>query len=74
MKKILQKEKLSFEPAATPEIINEVREKIYDHLIVYVDANDNGIENVKDKQVNGMPTTLWDKVGKTNPMWWDESP
>jgi uncharacterized UPF0160 family protein len=38
-----------------------------------VDANDNGVDKVNEKDVAAVPTTLWSRVAKINPMWWDES-
>ena len=70
---ILQREKnkLTFKPIVNEDIIKEVREKIYRNFIIYVDANDNGIDKIDSKEVTGVPTTLWAKVAKMNPMWWD---
>jgi len=68
-----EKEHLTFEPIYNQQIIDEIREKIYKHLIIYVDANDNGVDKVHEKDVSTVPTTLWQRVAKINPMWWDES-
>lgn len=68
-----EKEHLTFEPICTQQIVDEIREKIYKHLIIYVDANDNGVDKVHEKDVSTVPTTLWQRVAKINPMWWDES-
>ena len=38
-----------------------------------MDANDNGVDKVNDKDVSSVPTTLWARVAKANPMWWDEN-
>lgn len=38
-----------------------------------MDANDNGVEKVRDKDVSAVPSTLWARVGKLNPMWWEEN-
>jgi len=40
-------------------------------LIIYADANDNGIDKIEEKDVSSVPTTLWSRVAKLNPMWWD---
>ena len=48
-----------------------IREDIYKHFVIYVDANDNGISKVDDKD-SSVVTTLWDRVGRINPMWWEE--
>jgi uncharacterized UPF0160 family protein len=40
--------------------------------VIYVDANDNGVDKVYDKDVAAVPTTLWSRVAKVNPMWWEE--
>ena len=63
-----EKDKISFEP-----IINEEIEKIYKNFIIYVDANDNGVDKVNDKDVSALPTTLWNRIGKINPMWWEHA-
>ena len=65
------KEKLPFKPILTQEIVNDIREKIYKNFIIYVDANDNGIDKVNDKEFVSVPTTLWSRIAKINPMWWD---
>lgn len=70
---ILSKEKLPFEPFKSAQVLDEVREKIYKNLIIYVDANDNGVDKINEKDVSSVPTTLWARVAKINPMWWDES-
>lgn len=54
-------------------IIEEIREKIYKNIVIYVDANDNGVDKVYDKDVASAPTTLWSRVAKVNPMWWEEN-
>ena len=41
--------------------------------MIFVDANDNGVDRVDGKQVNAAPSTLWSRIGKLNPMWWDET-
>lgn len=43
------KERLPFKPVLTQEISDDIREKIYKNFIIYVDANDNGIDKVHDK-------------------------
>ena len=55
------------------EIIKRITEKIYENFIRYVDANDNGVSKIGEKEVSGVPTTLWRRVGKLNPMWWEEA-
>ena len=67
-----EKGKLPFEPILNEAIVEEIREKIYKNLIIYVDANDNGVDKVYEKDVAAVPTTLWSRVAKINPMWWDE--
>lgn len=64
---------MNFEPILNAAIIEEIRTKIYKHLIIYVDANDNGVDKVHEKDVSTVPTTLWQRVAKANPMWWDET-
>jgi uncharacterized UPF0160 family protein len=68
-----EKQNLTFEPILNPKIVDDIREKIYKHLIIYVDANDNGVDKVHEKDVSTVPTTLWQRVAKLNPMWWDET-
>lgn len=41
--------------------------------MIYVDANDNGVEKVHDKQFAHVPTSLWARISKLNPMWWDQN-
>lgn len=41
--------------------------------MIYVDASDNGIDKVNEKDFTAVPTTLWGRVAKMNPMWWDDS-
>ena len=41
--------------------------------MIYVDASDNGIDKVNEKDFTAVPTTLWGCVAKMNPMWWDDS-
>lgn len=71
---ILEKEKetLTFKPNSSPELVQDLREKIYKNFVLYVDANDNGVEKVQGKDVSNIPTTLWARVAKLNPMWWEE--
>lgn len=66
-----EKDKLTFKPILTEAIIEQIRQKIYKHFIIYVDANDNGVDKVYDKEVS-TPTTLWSRIAKINPMWWQE--
>ena len=75
VKKILEneKEKLTFTPNVNTEIINEIREKIYKNFIIYVDANDNGIDKIDNVNISFLPSTLWARVAKMNPMWWETS-
>jgi uncharacterized UPF0160 family protein len=54
------------------EVIDHVRESIYKHFVIYIDANDNGVSKVNEKDVN-VPTTIWWRVGEFNPMWWEET-
>jgi uncharacterized UPF0160 family protein len=68
---ILNKEKLTFQPAQSQEVLDRVRESVYKNFIIYVDANDNGVSKVNEKDTS-LPSTLWDRVGKINPMWWEE--
>ena len=56
----------------TQEVIDHVRESIYKRFVIYVDANDNGVDKVKDVNTS-VSTTLWSRVSKINPMWWQES-
>ncbi len=44
---------------------------MYKDFVIYVDANDNGVDKVNDKDVSGVPGTLWTRVAKLNPMWWE---
>ena len=69
---ILTKEKITFPPKHSQQIIDDIRQKIYKELIIFVDAQDNGIDKVNDKDAT-LPTTLWSRVGKLNPMWWEET-
>ena len=68
-----EKQKLTFEPINNAEIAKEITEKIYKNFIIYIDANDNGIDKVRDKEIAGVPTTLWSRITKLNPMWWEEN-
>jgi uncharacterized UPF0160 family protein len=72
VKKILSKTELTFEPVVTAEIITDIREKIYKSFIIYIDANDNGVDLVHDKEFLHVPSTLWSRVSRLNPMWWEE--
>ena len=67
-----EKERLPFQPILGPEIEFEVREKIYKNFIIYVDAIDNGVDKVNEKDITSVPSTLWGRVAKLNPMWWEE--
>ena len=69
---ILAEEKIPFQPIHSEEVVNRIRESIYKNLVIFVDANDNGVSKVGEKQVK-VPTTLWNKVQKINPMWWEEN-
>lgn len=69
----MEKEKVPFKVDQSEEVVKTVRARIYKDFIMCVDANDNGIDKVNGKDVNGVPTTLWARVAKTNPMWWDET-
>ena len=40
--------------------------------MIYVDAGDNGVELVNEKEFSFVPSTLWSRVARLNPMWWDE--
>lgn len=68
-----EKEKLTFEPILNEGIVEEIREKIYKNFVIYVDANDNGVDRVNEKDVAAVPTTLWSRVAKVNSMWWEEN-
>jgi uncharacterized UPF0160 family protein len=48
---ILEKEKarLTFQPIVNNEIIAQIKEKVYEGFIIYVDANDNGVSKINDK-------------------------
>lgn len=54
------------------EIIKDIRERIYKSFIIYVDACDNGVDKVLEKEFMQVPSTLWSRISKMNPMWWDE--
>jgi uncharacterized UPF0160 family protein len=43
---VKEKNRLTFEPKVDEEIIKMIQEKIYKNLIIYVDANDNGISKI----------------------------
>jgi hypothetical protein len=30
------------------------------------------VDKVYEKEVSAVPTTLWSRVAKLNPMWWEE--
>ena len=45
---------------------------MYKNFMIYVDACDNGVDKVFEKQFMHVPSTLWSRVNKMNPMWWDE--
>lgn len=68
-----EKEKLTFEPILNEQIIEDIREKVYKNFVIYVDANDNGVDRVNEKDVASVPTTLWSRVAKVNSMWWEEN-
>lgn len=55
------------------QIIEDIREKVYKNFVIYVDANDNGVDRVNEKDVAAVPTTLWSRVAKVNSMWWEEN-
>lgn len=40
---------LPFKPILNKEIVDDIREKIYKNLIIFVDANDNGIDKINEK-------------------------
>lgn len=63
---------MTFKPKFDQEILKYIQEKIYNSFIIYVDANDNGVSKIEGKEVAGVPTTLWGRVAKLNPMWWEE--
>lgn len=63
-------EKLSFKVHRDKKIEEDIREKIYKNFIIYIDANDNGVDLVQEKPFLHVPTTLWSRVAKLNPMWW----
>lgn len=46
---------------------------MYKNFVIYVDANDNGVMKISEKEYSHVPTTLWSRISKLNPMWWDES-
>ena len=50
-KKILEndKDKLTFEPKINEEILKLIRDKIYKNFMIFVDANDNGVDRVDGK-------------------------
>lgn len=54
----------------SPEIENQIRQKIYRNFIIYIDANDNGVSKINDKEFAHVPTTLWNRISKLGPMWW----
>jgi uncharacterized UPF0160 family protein len=64
---------LTFKPIRTPKIEEDIREKVYKNFVIYVDANDNGVMKISEKEYSHVPTTLWSRISKLNPMWWDES-
>lgn len=70
---ILDTVKLPFEPVYNEDIEKEVRSKIYEGFIMGVDAIDNGVEICEGKKNYNINSALWNRIGRLNPMWWEES-
>lgn len=73
VKHVLNTVKLPFKPIHTEEIEKEIRTKIYEGLILSVDAIDNGVEICEGKKNYNINSALWNRIGRLNPMWWEES-